>query len=636
MMSHMRRLLAKAKSSRKAATGRVRLNLEALEDRCLLSADVVLQWNQYAVNAVQNDYNVGQPSDQPGPGATSRALAIVQAAVYDAANAVQPTDTPYLFTTTAPQGASLNAAVSQAAHDTLVALFPHQAATFDAELAQSLAGLPPVPAQQGEAVGKHVAAAMLAARATDGSGNPMPYAPGTLPGEWRPDPMHLTQTAVGPDWGSVTPFAIQNPGQYQVPPPPAMTSEKYTDAFDYLKAIGGDGVITSTIRTPVQTLIGNYWSYDGSPGLGTPPVAYNEITQIIAQQQGNTVMQNARLFALVNLAMADAGITAWDTKYAYNFWRPVAAIRESDPGTGPSGLGDGNPNTHGDPNWTPLGGAMDAGNPNGPYYTPAFPAYTSGHAAFGAATFQAIADFYGTNKVPFTWTSDEYSGHTTDQYGFVRPEVTRSYATLSQAMYENAQSRIYLGIHWPWDRDAGILQGTQVANYTFQHVLLPLNAQTPAVVQLPLGPQHGEFASPADAARGITFQVTELNTLRSHHGTPPGTPQGHSGPAGNAITPGEHSAVSAANSHTAIGAKTSTASVGDSDTAALAALLRTGSVGAGLPAAASLATQPTPRLEAFQRIHEVAQGWGSIPAARRQETHAMTSAASGTEESMES
>jgi hypothetical protein len=225
--------------SRKAATDRVRLELEALEGRCLLSADIVLQWNQYALNAVQNDYNVGQPSDQNGPTRTSRALAIVQAAVYDAANAVNPTDTPYLFTTTAPPGASLNAAVAQAAHDTLTALFPHQAATFDAELAQSLAGIPSGPAQKGEAVGKQVAAEMLAARANDGSNNSMPYTPGTLPGQWRPDPLHLTQTAVTPGWGSVTPFAIQDPGQYQVPPPPALTSSQYTAAFDYIKDVGG-------------------------------------------------------------------------------------------------------------------------------------------------------------------------------------------------------------------------------------------------------------------------------------------------------------------------------------------------------------------------------------------------------------
>src|SRR5262249_36955517 len=197
-------------------------------------------------------------------------------------------------------------------------LFPQQTAACDAELVQSLEGIPTQAAQLGEQLGMTVAAQMLAARANDGSGDSMPYTPGMDPGQWRPDPLHLTQTAVTPGWGAVTPFAIQNPAQYQVPVPPALTSSDYTAAFNYLQLIGGDGVITNTIRKPSQTLIGNFWSYDGSPNIGTPPVEYNEIAAIIAQQEGNTPIQNARLFALVNLAMADAGIAAWFTKYTYN------------------------------------------------------------------------------------------------------------------------------------------------------------------------------------------------------------------------------------------------------------------------------------------------------------------------------
>ena len=212
--------------------------------------------------------------------------------------------------------------------------------------------------------------------------------------------------------------AVRHPEPRGLPGPTASGPDQpeYTAAFDLLKAIGGDGVTTPTIRTPEQTIIGNFWSYDGSPDIGTPPVEYNQIVEIIARQEGNTPIQNARLFALANLAMADAAIAAWDTKYTYNFWRPVAAIREADPGTGPSGLGDGNPNTHGDANWTPLGGAMDNGNPNGPDYTPAFPADTSGHAAIGSAMFQVVADFYGTNKYPSTGPRMNTSGQTADQW----------------------------------------------------------------------------------------------------------------------------------------------------------------------------------------------------------------------------
>lgn len=611
MVFPLRRLTAKTNSSRKPATNCKRLELETLEDRCLLSADIVLQWNQYALKAVQNDYNVGQPSDEPGPTETSRALAIVQAAVYDAADAVNPTYTPYLFGTQAQPGTSLNAAVAQAAHDTLVALFPHQSATFDAELAHSLHGIPAGSAQLGEALGAQVAAEMLADRGNDGSSNNMPYTPGTQPGEWRPDPLHPTQTAYTSGWGSVTPFVIQSSDQYQVPPPPALTSSAYTDAFDYLKAIGGDGVITSSNRTPEQTLIGNFWSYDGSPGIGTPSVEYNDITRIIAQQQDNTVMQNARLFALVNLAMADAGIVSWNTKYTYNFWRPIAAIREADPGTGPSGLGDGNPNTQGDPNWTPLGGAMDSGNPNGPYYTPSFPAYTSGHAAIGAAAFQVIADFYGTNNISFSWMSNEYDGHTVDQYGFVRPEVTRYYATLSQAMYENAQSRIYLGIHWPWDRDGGMQQGTEVGNYVFQNALLPSSGPAPAAVPLPLTPQQGTFASPGDAMRGIGFEVAELLILQAENASGQQTPQGQSGLTGDANSQGQESG-SLVKFLKGIGTRASPDFGEGSIATGLASVLQTPTAVTGLPVTPGSTTQPTADTSAFHRIDEAGEGWGTI------------------------
>ena len=169
----------------------------------------------------------------------------------------------------------------------------------------------------------------------------------------------------------------------------------------------------------------------------------------------DTVLQNARLFALVNIALADAGIAAWDTKYAYDLWRPVAAIRRADD--------DGNPATAADPGWTPLGAPGDGFVPD---FTPPFPAYTSGHATFGAATFRVLAAFYGRDDIPFTLTSDEFDGTH-------RPAVTRSFTGFGQAAAENGASRIYLGVHWGFDDVAGQAQGRDVADYVFQHVLTP-------------------------------------------------------------------------------------------------------------------------------------------------------------------
>jgi hypothetical protein len=171
-------------------------------------------------------------------------------------------------------------------------------------------------------------------------------------------------------------------------------------------------------------------------------VHYNQIAETIALQQGNSLDQDARLFALTDIAMADAGIAAWDSKYTYDFWRPVTGIQD--------GNNDGNPNTVGDPTWMPLGSPGDGIRAN---YTPAFPSYISGHATFGAALFQTLTNFYGTNDISFTLTSDELPG------------VTRSYSSFSQASLENADSRIYLGVHWSFDATAGMAVGTAIGNY---------------------------------------------------------------------------------------------------------------------------------------------------------------------------
>lgn len=446
--------------------------VEVFEERRTMSEDVVLQWNAVALDAIKNDYSIGQPHDQPGPTEASRALAMVQIAIFDALNAFDNSYQSYVAHVSPRRGASPEATAAQAAHDTLTALFPHQTAMFDTALATSQQNISSTSLKRSIQLGHDVARQILQTRHRDSSQVMMTYRPGNNPGEYRADPLHPNQSFVTPKWGGVHPFVVKSSSQFAAQAAPSLTSQQYSDAYNEVKALGGDGVATSTQRTPEQTEIGIFWAYDGSPGVGVPPRLYNQVTRVIAQQENNSEIENARLFALVNVAMADAGITAWKTKFAANFWRPVTAIRESDPGTGPTGLGDGNSATLGDAHWTPLGAPADNGS--GTNFTPAFPAYTSGHATFGAAAFRTIADFYGTDQIYFSFTSDEFNGITQDQNGNVRPVVTRSYTSLSQAIEENGQSRIYLGIHWQFDKTQGILQGEQIADYVSQHFALPL------------------------------------------------------------------------------------------------------------------------------------------------------------------
>ena len=172
-------------------------------------------------------------------------------------------------------------------------------------------------------------------------------------------------------------------------PPPDLDSFEYAVAYQELLNFGGDGVESDTIRTREQTITGNFWAYDGTPGLGTPPRLYNQVVRTIAIQKRNTVEKNARLFALVNLAMADAGVQCWYSKYYYEFWRPVVAIQNGDDDT--------NEFTIGDPLWTPLGAPATNGAGDGVNFTPSFPAFASGHATFGAAAFVVTSHFYGTS-----------------------------------------------------------------------------------------------------------------------------------------------------------------------------------------------------------------------------------------------
>ena len=440
-------------------------------------------WNEIALNASGLDHTPVAPSEQRvfgeqyGPTRASRAMAIVHIAIFDAVNAIAGDYQSYTGLPSVPTNTSMDAAIAQAAHDTLVALFPSQKASCDEQLAADLSQIPDGHAKtKGIELGQRAAAAILALRANDGSQRAEPrvgvdFFTGDEPGEWRQDPISLIPLALGAYWDGVKPFVLKSADQFRVPPPPALASPEYAAAFEEVKRLGGDGIVTPTERTLEQTEIGLYWAYDGTPSLCAPSRLYNQIAVHIADQMGSNVVKLARLLALANVALADAGIAIWESKYYYEFWRPVTGIREADVGTGPTGAGDGNPATVGDPTFTPLG--APASNLHGPNFTPPFPAYPSGHAGFGGALFQTLRHFYGTDDIAFTFVSDEFNGVTRDNSGNVRPLIPRSFSSLSEAEEENGQSRIYLGIHWAFDKTEGIAQGRRVANYVFKHAFVP-------------------------------------------------------------------------------------------------------------------------------------------------------------------
>jgi hypothetical protein len=445
----------------------------------------VLQWNRIAIDASGVDHTPVQSGEDRvygeaiGPGRASRAMAIVHIAMFDAMAAIAGGYERYTGMPRVghPELFSIRAAVAQAAHDTLIAMFPSQQTTFDRELQDSLAQLPAGQARtRGRSVGANAAKLILQARKYDGSQYAElqideGFTPSNEAGYWRADPITLSAVALGAKWGKVEPFALAASNQFRVPPPPAMNSEEYAAAYDEVKRLGGDGVTTPTERSEEQTFIGVYWAYDGVPSLCAPPRMYNQIATTIAKQMGSDAMQTARLLALMNVALADAGIAIWESKYHYQFWRPVTGIRESDAGTGPTGAGDGNPATVGDPTFVPLG--APASNLTGLNFTPPFPSYPSGHAGFGGALFQILRRIYGTDQIAFEFTSDEYNGITLDNYGVARLLHSRSFTSLSQAEEENGQSRIYLGIHWAFDKSEGITQGQQIADYVFDRLYRP-------------------------------------------------------------------------------------------------------------------------------------------------------------------
>jgi membrane-associated phospholipid phosphatase len=414
-------------------------------------------------------------AEQKGRTRSSRVMAIFHIAIYDAVNAIYKRYPGYVGSLPAYGDSLPDAAIAQAAHDVLVALYTRQAGYLDATLKADLARLPDGRAKQnGIDIGRRAAAAILALRANDGSNRPNPIVGETYPlykepGLWRPDPVSGNPVALGAWWGYVKPFVLPSVAQFRPPPPPSLGSDAYARDFNEVKQLGGDGKTTPTRRTEEQTRIGIFWGYDDAAWLDSPIRMYNQIGMQLVLARAGDPLELARVLALLNVAMADSVIAGWDAKYYYRFWRPVHAVREASPGTGPTGKGDGNPYTQADPNWTPLG--APASNMVGPDFTPAFPSYPSGHAVTGASLFQILRKLYG-DRVPFTFVSDEWNGVTRDNEGWVRPRLPRSYSSLSQAEEEAGQSRIYLGVHFRFDKVEGAAVGHRVADYVLQRGLV--------------------------------------------------------------------------------------------------------------------------------------------------------------------
>ena len=383
-------------------------------------ADVVTDWNNAALDAIR--------AGNTSPPIASRNLAILHVSIYDAVNGIARTHETYLVQSAVPASASRPAAASAAAHLALVNLFPASASSFDALHAAILAGIPDSPHKRAGIVwGEFVATQILAARANDGSDAIVPPPGGSGPGVWIPTPPAFLPYLL-PQWGFVVPFAMTSSSQFRPPGPPSLDSQQYAADYEEVKQLGP---LVGSTRTPDQSEIALFWA-DGA-GTETPPGHWNSIAQIIADARGNTLEENARLFALLNIAMADAAICAWDAKYTFNFWRPVTAIAFAEPQL----------------NWMSF------------MVTPPFPDYTSGHSTFSAAAATVLPLFYGTEDLPFTTGSD------------FLPGVFRSFSTCFDAAEEAAASRIYGGIHFRTASEDGLQAGSSIGEWTVANYLQP-------------------------------------------------------------------------------------------------------------------------------------------------------------------
>jgi len=389
-------------------------------------ADVITEWNQRAQQALL--------TANASPLVSSRALAIVQVAVFDAVNGIDRRYTPIRVNPNAPKGASRRAAAIQAAYATLVKLFPLQKESLDAERKSALDSIASGDAAEnsqsidrGIDWGQQVADEILLWRSTDGfTPAPPPFLGGTSAGQWRPTPPGFLPGAA-PQFASMTPWALNSQSQFRPSGPPALTSEQYAADVNEVKEIGS---MNSLTRSAAQTEIAVFWN-------GNTPAYWNRVATSVAAARHTTLLKKARLLALLNVAMADAVISCWDAKYTYNLWRPITAIQLAST--------DGNPATSEDAGWTPL------------LVTPNFPEYPSGHSTVSPAAAVVLRSHFG-NDAEFTLSSETLAG------------VVRSYTSFEQAVDEAFEGRIYGGIHFRSACRDGRITGIQVGNFVMENV----------------------------------------------------------------------------------------------------------------------------------------------------------------------
>ena len=376
-------------------------------------ADAVTDWN-----AIMQATVTAPPTN---PFFQARWGAIVQLAVFEAVNAIEEDYEPYLGIINAPPWASPDAAAIAAAHRTLVTLRPGSAAALNAARAASLAAIPDGPAKDaGILVGENAAAAMLLLRAGDGWNASVPYTPGSDPGDWQPTPPAFAPAAFT-QWGAVTPFGLANGSQFRLPPPPALDSDQYADAYNEVKLVGR---FDSPFRPQDRTDVARFYA------ATTPVQAFNSAARQVSAAQGKTLSENARIFALLAMAIGDASIAVFDTKYHYSFWRPVTAIRAGS-----------------DPDWLPL------------ITTPAFPGYPSAHGTLSGAARAVLERAFGKRRQAITLTNPGLPG------------IVLNYTAWEQITDDIADARVYGGIHFRYDQEAGADQGRQVGRYILRHYL---------------------------------------------------------------------------------------------------------------------------------------------------------------------